>query len=311
MSLNSPPRVDAARHAVPGVAGAFVLSNVLSEKECASIRHVSEAIGYRPDVPLSSSLDDRAHNVVLLASEADCGALFARVKDLLPPELEGDRLLGLNRRWRLYRYLPGNVYRKHIDGAWPASGTKADASGNLEYVYDAHEGKARSRLTFVLYLSGGFDGGATTFFVPSPDSEGVLEARPVQPQEGFATVFIHGETGAPLLHEGSPVLAGTKYILRTDVIYESGDSPEARQEATRLRGLARQVGQPSPVISTADDEDKDNLRKSKKMVIKDKLKGGDPSKKKKLKVRKRDKAQMAGKVEPKATKIELWLPGAK
>jgi hypothetical protein len=294
IALSAPAAREAARHPVPGVPGAFVLSNVLSISETASIRNLSEAIGYRPDVPLSSSLDERSQNVVLLASDADNDALFARVKEFLPPELEGDRLLGLNRRWRLYRYHAGNVYRKHIDGAWPASGTKRSPSGGQEYVYDALGGSAWSRLTFVLYLSEGFEGGETSFFVPNAEIEGVLEAHPVRPREGFATVFVHGDTGVPLLHEGSPVISGTKYILRTDVIYQSDESTEMRRAAARLRGLARQVGVADPTaageaVESETVEVKKNLgkasKKSKKtqgkksQVIKDKLKSGTFSKK--------------------------------
>jgi hypothetical protein len=44
------------------------------------------------------------------------------------------QLVGLNSRWRLYRYTPGSIYRPHIDGAWPASGVNVDSG---EYMYDA------------------------------------------------------------------------------------------------------------------------------------------------------------------------------
>ena len=47
-----------------------------------------------------------------------------------------------------------------MDGSWPA-GELTDAG---EYAVDASEGKRRSKLTLLLYLSEGFDGGATTFY---------------------------------------------------------------------------------------------------------------------------------------------------
>lgn len=278
---------EVARHPVPGVEGAFVLSHVLSSTECASLCSLSEAIGYRPDVPLSSAADIRAQNVVIFASEAQNDALFARVKDLLPPELDGDRLFGLNRRWRLYRYHPGNVYRKHLDGAWPASGTQiVGAAGGRqeEYLYDAYGGSTRSKFTFIVYLSEGFEGGATTFFVPSPDKEGVLESRPVKPQLGFAAAWMHGDTGIPLLHEGSPVTSGTKYLLRTEVVYQSRQSPEERRNAARLRGLARQIGKPANIQKKEPEDEDESIGKAGKLgkkqkVIKDKLKSGKFTKK--------------------------------
>lgn len=235
------PAIPAQRHEVPGVSGAFVLSDLLSSDECASIREASESIGYRPDVPLSSQPDERAQNVVLMATEKQNDALFARVKHLLPQEFGQDRLFGINRRWRLYRYNEGNVYRKHLDGAWPASGVREE-QGRKEYLYDAYGGGTRSRLTFIVYLNDDFEGGETTFFVPQPSLEGALESRPVRPRVGCATVFPHGDTGVPLLHEGSSVTKGTKYLLRTDVVYASPETPAAVKHAKKLRGLARQLG---------------------------------------------------------------------
>lgn len=219
-----------------------MLSEVLSDSECSAIRSLSEAMGFRPDVPLSSPMDERAQNVVWFATDEQSSSLFARVKDLLPQEIDGDRLVGLNRRWRLYRYLAGNAYRKHLDGAWPASGVRVSSDGRKQYLYDAYGGSTRSRYTFIVYLSDDFEGGATTFFVPQVGVEGTLQARPVQPRRGFATVFPHGETAVPLLHEGSPVISGTKYLLRTDVVYASTEPAAAILRAKRLRGLARQFG---------------------------------------------------------------------
>lgn len=76
-----------------------------------------------------------------------------------------------------------------------------------------------SRLTFLIYLNEGFEGGCTTFFVPTAEV-GHLEARPVQPVAGSVMCFPHGDTGGALLHEGSAVMSGAKFIVRTDVLYE-------------------------------------------------------------------------------------------
>ena len=59
----------------------------------------------------------------------------------------------------------------------------------------------------MLYLDEGFAGGATTFL----DWE-----RVVVPRTGAALVFQHF-----LLHEGSVVEAGVKYVLRTDAMYRA------------------------------------------------------------------------------------------
>ncbi len=156
--------------------------------------------------------------------------------------------LQLNRRFRFYRYVPGRYYRPHIDGAWPPSGF--DRDGNYRYDISDHTNKnglrhlaseedrkahqmsaspdqprlepnrrrQLSRLTFLIYLNDDFDGGHTTFFVPAAEKEGILNAFPVTPVRGGILVFPHGTCAAPL-HEGSPVLSGAKYVVRTEVEY--------------------------------------------------------------------------------------------
>lgn len=54
--------------------------------------------------------------------------------------------------------------------------------------------------------------------MPSSSAIGVMDARPVKPRQGSILVFPHGETHA-LLHEGSPVTEGGKFVIRTDVLY--------------------------------------------------------------------------------------------
>ena len=73
---------------------------------------------------------------------------------------EDFRELGKNGKNRLHEILmqvphPSELqqrYRKHLDGAWPASGIALD-DGQEKYIYDAHGGGTRSKLTFIIYLT--------------------------------------------------------------------------------------------------------------------------------------------------------------
>ena len=96
--------------------------------------------------------------------------------------------IGLNERFRYYRYDPGQKFRPHFDGSFDR--TYAE----------------KSLLTFMVYLNEGFAGGWTRFHT---DRE-----RFVAPEAGKALVFWHQQ-----LHEGMPVESGRKYVLRTDVMY--------------------------------------------------------------------------------------------
>ena len=199
-----------ARVDVPSVPGAFLLLNLLSRSECTRLISTAEAIGYAADaVPGIDALQ-------MVVQEPLLGAVFARAAPHLPKLLGGDSLASLNARWRLFRYAPGVDYRAHIDGAWPGSGL--DATGTL--VDDVFNGERVSRLTFLIYLNSDFGGGSTTFFLPRAGAVGTIDAFAVQPVEGAALCFPHGDA-ASLVHEGSAVEAGgVKYVIRTDVLFQ-------------------------------------------------------------------------------------------
>jgi len=222
------PSCAVSRVDMPGVPGAFMLKHLLTPGECERLLAAATAVGFDPDEPATGSASVLAHACAWLADAPLNDALFERCRALLPPVLGGGDVVGLNARWRLYRYVPGAVYRPHIDGAWPGSGLSPEG----EYLYDAY-GDRWSRLTFLIYLNsqgdgpGGFQGGATTYYVPGP-LEGWLHAYPTLPTVGCAMVFPHGETAGSLLHEGSAVTEGAKYVIRTEVLYrKQHTAPEA------------------------------------------------------------------------------------
>jgi hypothetical protein len=129
----------------------------------------------------------RNNTRVMWDDETEANALLARVTTSVPAELLGMKLTGANPRLRLYRYAPGQKHGAHWDT-----------------VVELADG-VKSLLTLVFYLNDGFEGGATDF----PELETNIE-----PRAGRALLFQHR-----ILHEAMPVRAGTKYVLRTDVLY--------------------------------------------------------------------------------------------
>lgn len=71
--------------------------------------------------------------------------------------------------------------------------------------------------TYLVYVD--FEGGSTTFFLPAIGQLGEIETRSVEPRQGSVLVFPHGDSEYSLVHEGSAVTSGTKYVIRTDVLY--------------------------------------------------------------------------------------------
>jgi hypothetical protein len=208
---------------VPVCKDAKFISNVLTKVECDALIRIAEQSGYDPDEPiLKEQQSILAHAFVWIVGQDFISTLWDRVKIHLPKEA-----LGLNRRFRCYRYRPGAIYRPHIDGAWPPSWAPSTMTqeeeqealeGHQKYIYDSSYGKVLSKSTFLIYLNQDFQGGGTTFYAPSW-TEGKLDRRAVIPKTGAALVFPHGATGDAALHEGSEVLNGTKYVIRTEVLY--------------------------------------------------------------------------------------------
>ncbi|KAJ3497746.1 hypothetical protein NLG97_g1667 [Lecanicillium saksenae] len=206
-------------HTHPNVPNLNLMRNVLTPEECKAIIAAGEAVEFLPDEPVRDRGDTSvlAHNFYWIIDTTFHDRLWARVSPFIPQIIDGKKSRGLNRRFRVYRYVPGAEYRSHIDGAWPPSGISADD----QYIYDdSPPGQKQSSLfTFLLYLNDEFEGGETMFFLPSPH-EGTLNAYPVRPVMGGVALFPHGETKGALLHEGTSVTKGAKYIIRTDVEYD-------------------------------------------------------------------------------------------
>ncbi|TCD66697.1 hypothetical protein EIP91_001051 [Steccherinum ochraceum] len=107
----------------------------------------------------------------------------------------------LNSNIRMYKYTPGQHFGCHYDDS----------------VKDSQTG-AKSEWTLLIYLSGiedGVKGGETIFY---RDQRGKPTEKIVAPlTRGTALLHRHGHEC--LLHEGSPVLEGNKYILRSDLMF--------------------------------------------------------------------------------------------
>lgn len=182
----------------------FVIHDFLSPEECAEYIRVTEEAGYGP-APITTAggfvmaPEIRNNERVMLDNFDWAEKLWARAKPLMPSPFKGSEAVGLNERFRFYRYDEGHTFRPHFDGHFARN-------------------EDRSQLTFMIYLSGDCDGGETVIYfsddgLTHPDG---AELR-VKPETGKALVFFHY-----LLHEGAPVRAGRKYVLRTDVMYRTG-----------------------------------------------------------------------------------------
>lgn len=108
--------------------------------------------------------------------------------------------VGLNERLRFLKYNPGDFFASHYDGSYMRSEEAGSRKGE------------RSFITLQLYLNDGFEGGATRFLDPRDEILGV----DVVPRAGSVLLFQHD-----CCHEGSLLVKGVKYAIRTDVMFTS------------------------------------------------------------------------------------------
>ncbi|MFT5682520.1 MAG: prolyl 4-hydroxylase [Myxococcota bacterium] len=169
----------------------FVVRELLSAAECQAFIEEVEAEGFE-DAPLSTSQgavrDESVRNNTRVMRDREdwAEALWERVAGLDLPWCEGREPLALNERFRFYRYDPGQFFAPHYDGFFRRAGQM-------------------SFYTVMVYLNDDFSGGETAFEMLDID---------VVPEVGMGLLFFHD-----LLHEGRPVEAGRKYVLRTDLMY--------------------------------------------------------------------------------------------
>jgi len=108
----------------------------------------------------------------------------------------------LNSNIRVYKYTPDQYFGSHYDDS----------------VRDPETG-AKSEWTLLIYLTGVEDGvlGGETYFETHDRKGNPAETITTPLTRGTALLHRHGQEC--LLHGGSRVLGGTKYVLRSDLMF--------------------------------------------------------------------------------------------
>lgn len=111
------PDADVKHSSHPVVPNLHLLKDVLSPEECEQIIATAETIGFIPDAPIRAQGEESsvlAHNFYWIVDDSFCSKLWDRVSPLMPTNVGGKKARGINRRFRVYRYVPGAEYRAHI-----------------------------------------------------------------------------------------------------------------------------------------------------------------------------------------------------
>lgn len=179
----------------------FTIASFLSPEECRELIERGEGIGFEPATVAVASgarlmTNVRNNDRVTFDDPVLAEQLWDRARPYLPAQLGGATAIGFNERLRFYRYDASQKFNAHRDGTVERSATE------------------RSRLTFMIYLNEGSEGGQTVFY--SEEREGGLRklVAAIEPKIGTALCFAH-----EWWHEGAKVTSGRKYVIRTDVMY--------------------------------------------------------------------------------------------
>ncbi len=180
------------------------IANFFSAQECEEAIEYSLERGYG-EAPISTSKgmvmrkDIRNNERLMIDDSPMAKALWERLSPFLEPACLGEKNpflknwtpVGLNERLRFYKYDPEQGFNWHLDGSFQRpSGEK-------------------SLYTFLIYLNDDFEGGQTSFRPQYSD------AFSVQARRGSVLLFHH-----PILHRGDRIVSGTKFVLRSDLMFE-------------------------------------------------------------------------------------------
>ena len=173
----------------------WTIDDFLSPHECEDLMILSEHQGYeeaKVSLPSGAKMIKGIRNNYRLMHEDPAMATlyWNKLQEFCPARLENAEAIGLNPLFRFYKYDASQRFKRHIDGRF-----QLDES-------------TESRITFMIYLNDDFEGGETKF-----------DDLTIVPKKGTALCFIHEQK-----HEGCPVTEGSKYVLRTDVMYRKTPS---------------------------------------------------------------------------------------
>jgi hypothetical protein len=180
----------------------FTVSDLYDRQECLDLLARAESLGFEAAAVRTSSgpqmMTQIRNNDRVEFSDLDlANDMWERIREFLPP-LDGQVACGIDSQLRVYRYVPGQQFKRHKDG-----------SGTNEF-------GQTSKFSFLIYLNDDCVDGATTFR-DYREVNGKLEKTEfsVMPATGTALLFRHERWHAGHVgHKGCEIRPPFRRVLR-------------------------------------------------------------------------------------------------
>jgi hypothetical protein len=199
----------------------YTIDNFLLDLECQMWIDFGEATTFEQIAQKQDrEYAHRQNGRIQILNDDVADSIFKRLKPFLPPSMDGLRPHSCSNNIRLYEYSVDQRFGKHVDES-----CRDERSGGV------------TKFTVLIYLSGAtygtetnsgtaeaddtdtdstvLVGGETLFYTGSGAGRLVTSVSP-----STGRLLLHAQGGKCLTHEGAAVSAGTKYVLRTDVVYK-------------------------------------------------------------------------------------------
>jgi hypothetical protein len=200
----------------------FVLENFFSSEECDYYVNKAKEIGFH-NLKNQYPEDYRNSERLSFLSDDIAALIWERLKNFLEKEdLNGKKPMNINVSgvWKpsrvnngikITKYTSGSFFKPHIDNV---------------FIFNPQEITIH---TILIYLNDEFEGGETNFceipehglksFLFNGISYKIIES--IKPVKGRAIVFENYKC-----HEGSKLLSGTKYIMKTEIVFKQINSEQ-------------------------------------------------------------------------------------
>lgn len=173
------------------------VSHFLLPEECRAFVIYGESKGFEQTRQVATQeYAHRNQGRLSMDLEGLAEAIFQRSFPFLPAEIDNERPVGCSSNIRLYRYEAGDSFGRHVD-----------------------QSDGASKLTALIYLNMDemeLQGGETIFYDAMDESQVFASFSPATMG---GCLVLHGHGARCLTHEAALVTKGTKYVLRTDVLY--------------------------------------------------------------------------------------------